>query len=211
VFGRARGKRLVSNAVLSAFAVACALIAVVREQFVAESVSMAMAMSSDVVPVAAAQALVALKAVLATIVVLGALAWACRRFRRSGLVASVAALPPWRSSVVVGATIAAGLAMFDACTRYHGAAMDTSGSCYCWVTGMLAAAGAGIVSLSIVAGRAVVAYCRRVVRVIIDLVVRLRHTIAFAAFRSRRARTGALRRRWSRARRCAGRAPPSLA
>jgi uncharacterized MAPEG superfamily protein len=165
----------------------------------------------DAVPVDLAHALVAVKGGLAALVLVAVLAAIWYRCRRRTLLETVAALPVARSSIVIGTMIAVGLAAFDVCTRYHGAAMDSSGSCHCWITGMLAAVGSSIVGIAIVAGRAILGYCRKVVRVIVALVVRLRPSTGSAAFRLGREGNRAPRRRQHSARRMAGRAPPTSA
>jgi hypothetical protein len=214
MLGSVRVRTLLVNVTLLVLAFSSGLIAVVREQFSVPD-AMAMSMSSmamaDAVSVDLAHALVATKAGLAALVLVAVLAWMWCRCRRGTFLETVAASPLARSSIVVGTTIAVGLAAFDVCTRYHGAAMDSSGSCYCWTTGMLAAAASCIVGIVIVAGRAILTYCRNVVRVIVALVVRLCLSAASAVFRRRREGGCAPRRRQQSARRMAGRAPPTFA
>jgi hypothetical protein len=84
---------------------------------------------------------IAAKLVLtAAILVLAAFVARCSA--SGNALATLAALPLVRSSLLIGALTAAGLTAFDLCTAFHGASTDVAGSCHCWLTGLLAAAGA---------------------------------------------------------------------
>jgi len=133
------------------------------------------------------------------------------RSRRGRVCRHLAALPLLRIAFLTGATIAIGLASFDACTAYHGAEMDTGGSCFCWLTGTLACAGAFLAGIICFTGRTLAAFMCDVVRGLIALFLVFDRICRIGSDRRSHLLHPRIASGSRLARRIAGRAPPVFA
>jgi hypothetical protein len=133
------------------------------------------------------------------------------RERPENVCRHLAALSLVRIVFLTGATIAIGLAAFDACTAYHGAALDNGGSCFCWLTGALSGAGAFLAGIICLTGRALTALLCDVVRVLIGLFIAFDRLSKVASERLAHVFYPGIASGSRLARRIAGRAPPVFA
>lgn len=197
---------LIVDSLVGLLAVIGVAVPFIRELFFADMSDMS---KSTALPVAAAHAAVGAKCILAMgmlcIVFLVAL-----RGRKKAVCRGIGALPLLRIAFLTGATIAIGLASFDACTAYHGAEMDAGGSCFCWLTGTLAGAGAFLAGIICFTGRTLTTLLCDVVRGLIALFI-LDHLCKIANERFSHGIHPRIPSGSRLSRRIAGRAPPALA
>jgi hypothetical protein len=165
---------------------------------------------SAILPVAVSHAAVVEKCILAMGVLLIVFLVALRGHKGT-ICRHLAALPLLRIACLTGATIAIGLASFDACTAYHGAELDNGGSCFCWLTGTLAGAGAFLAGIICVTGRTLATLMRDVVHGLVALFIVFDRLCKIASERLSHALYPSIASGSRLARRIAGRAPPVFA
>ena len=117
---------------------------------------------------------VAIKSVLAVLAVIG-FVLRIKYMQSKRFVHVLAELPLLRTALFAAMIIGIGLTAFDCCTAFHGASVDAAGTCHCWLTGMLASAGAAVMLLLMTCGRAIRACVIEALRAFVALFVWIFH------------------------------------